>query len=65
MVLKSDEENPLNNDEFRRTIVLDVCTGATGEEIMSTFSSPGAKLEPETPASPGKCAGEEHRLMGQ
>ncbi|KAL2373981.1 hypothetical protein RJ035_007524 [Blastomyces gilchristii] len=51
MVLKSDEENPLNNDEFRRTIVLDVCTGATGEGIMSTFSSPGAKLEPGTPAN--------------
>ncbi|EQL32743.1 hypothetical protein, variant [Blastomyces dermatitidis ATCC 26199] len=65
MILKSDEENPLNNDEFRRTIVLDMCTDATGEEIMGTFSSPGVKLEPGTPASPGKCAGEEHRLMGQ
>ncbi|KKZ66230.1 hypothetical protein EMCG_08047 [[Emmonsia] crescens] len=63
--LESDGENPPNNDESRRTIGLDVRTGATGRGIMGTSSTPGAKSVPGTPASPGKCAGEERRPMGR
>ncbi|EGE81335.2 hypothetical protein BDDG_04277 [Blastomyces dermatitidis ATCC 18188] len=49
MNLKSDGENPLNNDEFRRTIDLNVRASATGGEVVNTLSSPGAKLKPQTP----------------
>ncbi|KAL2373249.1 hypothetical protein RJZ57_002292 [Blastomyces gilchristii] len=65
MNLKSDGENPLNNDEFRRTIDLNVRASATGGEVVNTLSSPGAKLKPQTPVSPGKHSGEACRLMGR
>ncbi|EEQ84475.2 uncharacterized protein BDCG_01280 [Blastomyces dermatitidis ER-3] len=51
MNLKSDGENPLNNDEFRRTIDLNVRASATGGEVVNTLSSPGAKLKPQTPCN--------------
>ncbi|KKZ61941.1 hypothetical protein EMCG_03579, partial [[Emmonsia] crescens] len=62
MNLKSNEENSLNDAEFRRTIDFDVCTDAIDEEIVSISFSMNVKSESETLFNFRKCDEEEFKI---